>query len=117
MNSRVEKLVNQFEALKIDAMLVTNPSNSRYLSGFSGSNCLLFITKAKQIIITDFRYLEQAAKECPDFTVVDQKAIGLIETAMKLATEESVKYIGFESAHTNYNTYLAYSKQDRKSVV
>ena len=110
MNKRVEKLVSQLEALKCNAMLVTNRSNSRYLSGFTGTNSMLYISQTKQIIITDFRYLEQAANECPGYEIVDQKQLGLVGTAMEIAAAEGVKYIGFESAHTNYNTFLDLSK-------
>ncbi|MGL5677057.1 MAG: M24 family metallopeptidase, partial [Cellulosilyticaceae bacterium] len=114
MTKRIEALRQQFDTLNeqagIDAMLITCKSNIRYMSGFTGSSALLYISKTKQIIITDFRYMEQAGKQCEGFEVVDQKALGMLKTAMEIATEEGVKHIGFESAHTNYNTYRELSE-------
>ena len=105
MNKRIDRLMTRLEDLKVDALLVASAANRRYLSGFTGSSALLYISKTKKIIITDFRYIEQATKECPGFEVVNQGAKGLIKTAMDLSKSEGVKYIGFESAHTNYSTY------------
>ena len=50
-------------------MLVSAPANRRYLSGFSGSSGSLLITQSDAVLATDFRYLEQAAGESPDFRI------------------------------------------------
>jgi len=50
--------------------LVTNPTNIRYLSGFSGSNGLLIIDSVQAKLITDFRYGIQAENEVTGFEVV-----------------------------------------------
>ncbi|MDA3021741.1 MAG: Xaa-Pro peptidase family protein [Actinomycetota bacterium] len=53
-------------------LLVTSLPNIRYLTGFSGSNAALFISRAEpgdDIICTDGRYLTQVKEECPDLPV------------------------------------------------
>lgn len=57
--------------------------NVRYLSGFTGSSAALLIGRGHRVLITDGRYREQAAAECPDWEVeilppggVDTAAIG-----------------------------------------
>lgn len=107
MKTRIEKLKQKIQGLKLDSILISNHSNIRYLSGFTGSNGLVYIAKDKQVLITDFRYMEQAAMQCPEFEIVNQGAKGLIGTAMEIATSHQDKHIGFESDHTNYSTYLS----------
>lgn len=117
MNKRIDRLMTRLEDLKVDALLVASAANRRYLSGFTGSSALLYISKTKKIIITDFRYIEQATNQCPGFEVVNQGTLGLIKTALQIAKSEKVKYIGFESAHTNYSTYKQLSEHSEFEFV
>lgn len=41
-------------------LLITNRSNIRYLSNFTGSTGFMLITKGKKYLFTDFRYIERA---------------------------------------------------------
>src|SRR5690242_7529944 len=48
----------------LDALLVTNPPNARYLSGFTGSNSnVLLFPDGKAILYTDPRYTVQSAQQ------------------------------------------------------
>ena len=53
----------------IDCLMVSDPRNRRYLSGFAGSSGYLFITGGGAVLATDFRYVEQAADQAPDYDV------------------------------------------------
>lgn len=58
----------RIEALKsrlgdCDSMLISNLPNIRYLTGFTGSAALLFVTPKRVHLAVDFRYTEQAARE------------------------------------------------------
>lgn len=106
MNQRIEKLLQQMKTLNLDAILIGSETNRRYMSHFSGSSAMLYISQKSQVIITDFRYMEQVAVECKDFTSLNQGNLGLIGSALKLAKEEGAKRIGFESEHTSYSTYV-----------
>src|SRR5260370_15976326 len=61
--ARQEALVRALESEGLDALLVTSLPNVRYLTGFSGSAALVVVTKADTLLVTDFRYDEQAAAE------------------------------------------------------
>jgi Xaa-Pro aminopeptidase len=50
-------------ATGLDGFVVTNIFNIRYLSGFSGSTACMVVTPEEAILITDFRYDEQARSE------------------------------------------------------
>ncbi|MEN9741486.1 MAG: hypothetical protein RIR66_442, partial [Actinomycetota bacterium] len=53
-----------------ESFLVSNPVNIRYLSGFTGSNGLLHISKLTAHLYTDSRYEIQATKEVSEFEVL-----------------------------------------------
>ena len=53
-----------------EALLISSNVNCRYLSGFTGSNGYLLITGDEGFLFTDFRYVEQARKQCPGFEIV-----------------------------------------------
>ncbi|MFT4050384.1 MAG: Xaa-Pro peptidase family protein [Solirubrobacterales bacterium] len=55
----------------LDALLVTNLENVRYLSGFTGTNGMLVVDQEKAVLLTDFRYTVQAAEQAPDYETID----------------------------------------------
>jgi len=69
MNHRLHKLRSQFPHLGIDAFLVTNPPHLRYVSNFSGSSGIGFITKTLTVLITDGRYTTQARRQAKGWSV------------------------------------------------
>jgi len=72
MNSSMSRLKNvrqRFSHWDVDAILVSNATNRRWLSGFSGSSGRLLITAGEAILATDSRYWEQARAQAPDFDV------------------------------------------------
>jgi Xaa-Pro aminopeptidase len=56
---------DRLEALlpEVDAMLVTDLTNLRYLTGFTGTNGLALVGKDLRVFLTDFRYVERAEQE------------------------------------------------------
>ncbi|HEX2183963.1 MAG TPA: aminopeptidase P family protein [Chloroflexota bacterium] len=70
LRRRVERATAEGAPQAIDAVLVTEEKNRAYLSGFTGSAGALLITQQAACLLTDFRYVEQAAGQAPDFEVV-----------------------------------------------
>ena len=70
MSERLTRLRAASKAHELDACLINEANNRRYLSGFTGSNGWLFITADSATLITDGRYIEQAGRECPGFAVI-----------------------------------------------
>jgi Xaa-Pro aminopeptidase len=78
--------------------------NYRYLSGFSGSVCVLLITRERAVIMSDFRYRTQIRGEAPDLEYVE--IVGPVEqTVCRVIEEMSIRQLAFESAHTTYRQY------------
>lgn len=63
MGSRVERLLGELEEAGVDCLLVGEPANLRYLTGFTGSNGVAVVGAEQRLFVTDFRYVEQAADE------------------------------------------------------
>ena len=57
----------------LDALLVTNPYNRRYLSGFTGTAGWVLVSAETASLATDFRYWEQVGAQAPDFALYKQE--------------------------------------------
>jgi Xaa-Pro aminopeptidase len=90
----------------VDALLVTNLVNVRYLTGFTGSNGAVLVGRhGMAAFATDGRYLIQAAEEVPDLEVVDARpvALGLVEWA----TAVGLRRLGIEPADVTLGLHSA----------
>jgi Xaa-Pro aminopeptidase len=94
---RRENLKAQIAANGLEAMLVTDLINVRYLSGFSGSNgaLLVFADDRGPVLATDGRYRTQAAEQAPDLEVAIERALG--RHLIGRAADAGVGKLGFES--------------------
>ena len=66
---RRERLCRKFRAGHIDALLVTNFTNVTYLSGFTGDDSFLIVSREGAVMVSDSRFEEQLAVECSDLRV------------------------------------------------
>ena len=55
--SRITQVHRILEQKHLDAIIILSDYNRRYLSGFTGTSGALIISKDKQYLITDFRYI------------------------------------------------------------
>ena len=65
-HARQQALVGLLEAEGLDAVLVTGRANIRYVTGFSGTAALVVVARHDVLLLTDFRYDEQARAEAGD---------------------------------------------------
>lgn len=61
--SRIRRLREKLVEEKVDALLVTRLQNIRYLTGFTGSAGLLWVSADELLFVTDGRYAEQSEQE------------------------------------------------------
>ena len=67
---RLERLQKWLREKNADGAIITGKKNIYYYSGFRGSNGLLIVgADGHKELITDFRYLSQAAIQAPDWPV------------------------------------------------
>ena len=92
---RIQKLLRLMREESLDALLVTDPANRRYFSGFSGSAGCLFITPDEFYLFTDSRYTLQAGAEAKDYKVVDPGR-ALFSKIAEIAKAGNAVNVGFE---------------------
>jgi Xaa-Pro aminopeptidase len=73
---RVDRLRAQLGGAACDALLVSNLSNLRYLTGFSGSAGLLMVREDEAVLVTDGRYKTQVQREL-EASGADARAVAL----------------------------------------
>lgn len=101
---RLERLRARFDALDIDALLVTTPSNRRWISGFTGSAGVALVSREEARFATDSRYWEQVGQQCPGYRLV--KVAGATTTvAAGILEGLGGQRVGFEPAHLSYAAY------------
>ena len=88
----------------LDAIFISQPDNIRYLSGFTGSSGWLLISNRNAILATDFRYVEQAEKESPDFEIIQVKQ-QLHDWLPGIVTDFRWHKLGFEANYISYDSY------------
>jgi Xaa-Pro aminopeptidase len=82
--SRADRLVELLQARELDSLLVTNLLNVRYLTGFTGTNGASIVTPSERLFFTDFRYVEQAREQVPDFERIEAGRDMLADVAKRL---------------------------------
>ncbi len=65
--SRADLLAERIAERELDALVVTNLVNVRYLSGFTGTNAVCLVGRDRRVFFTDFRYVSQAADQVAGF--------------------------------------------------
>ena len=68
--TRLEQLRDKLELQQLEGLVVRQAQNMRYLSGFTGSEGMLLVLRDKAYLCTDFRYVEQAAKQARGWEIV-----------------------------------------------
>ncbi len=58
---RIQRVVAKLDELEVDALLITNLTNVRYLTGFSGSNGQVVVSRSGSTFLSDPRYRARAA--------------------------------------------------------
>jgi Xaa-Pro aminopeptidase len=104
INKRIAKLRQILDEKTVDAILISQPENRYYLSGFRGSAGYLFITQKKMVLATDFRYVEQVKRQAPDFTLF-QISGSMNNWFPEIVNGLRIKKLGFESADISFERY------------
>jgi Xaa-Pro aminopeptidase len=94
--SRVSHLRELMAAAGAKALLITDLTDVRYLSGFSGSNGALLVLDDDVVLATDGRYRLQAEQEAPGTTLIITRL--LVAELLRHAGSCGVTEIGFDAS-------------------
>lgn len=112
-NPRVAGLREKLASAPVDALLVTEPTNVRYLSGFTGDSSYLLISERQAMILSDRRYETQIEAECPGWEALirgpERTMIALLEQALPtiLSTAGSGIRLGLEAEHVSWQLQMS----------
>ena len=113
---KITRLRKLLEENKLDAILITNPINRRYISGFTGTAGVAIVSQEATRFITDFRYIEQATEQAEHFTIVEHKSS--IESEIKKQLNElNIQHLGFEKNDVTYASFQRYEKSLEVNLV
>ena len=105
MNYIQQRRTNLFRDSKADipdALLVTNPQNVTYLTGFTGDSSYLVLTPKLAILVSDSRFEEQLREENPELeAVIRPHTKTVVEAAVETLAKVGAKTVGFESSHVS----------------
>lgn len=111
MNQRISNLLDAIHAEKIDALLVTDEINVRYLTGFTGDSTYLIVSDSITLLLSDGRYESQIATQCPDIEARIRSPSDLLpnltrDTLRGLNGDGTGKpRVGLESQHLSLATF------------
>ncbi len=106
LGARHARVRGALGALGLDALVVTNPSNIRYLTSHAGTSGIAVVTRDAVNLVVDFRYeeavrsLQSSAAACPDLRM--WPVPGSYDAALlSCLSEVAVSSVGFEAAHVS----------------
>lgn len=102
----LDRLQQALPSLYIDAFLVTDPYNFKYLTGFDvlGGDGFLLVTEDKAIIVTDARYQEALAEFDADEDIVGLISNDYWTSLDELCVKLDLQVLGFED-QISYDLY------------
>ncbi len=99
-----------------DALLITDKSNIRYLSNFTGSSGFILKTKTKTYLFTDFRYIERAKNTIKknikliNSTKLWKNPKELKKNWQKILKKHKIKTLGIEEDDLTITRYKKFKK-------
>lgn len=109
---RCRKLMVELKERGIEAALLHRSENMRYLTGgYTGEGCV-FVCKDETVIVTDFRYVEQASRQAPACRVLATDAQHTeLARALELTDAHGIKVLAVETDYLSHDRYEALRKQ------
>ncbi len=103
-DTRADRLAALLDEREVDALLVTDLVNVRYLTGYTGSNGVALVgVGGLRCFVTDFRYVTQAEQQVHGF----ERRVGeqdLLDDAIAALPAGDVR-LGIEDQHMSVRTY------------
>ncbi|HLG72029.1 MAG TPA: aminopeptidase P family protein [Chloroflexota bacterium] len=118
--SRIRRVRAAVEQKELDGLLVSQPENRRYLSGFSGSAGYLLISQTETFLLSDFRYLTQGPQQAPEYEFIMVERGFPKKGLAPVLNRFSAKRIGFEAGDmtvSGHNAWLEGLKESGLSGV
>ncbi len=104
MEKRLARLRRLLKEHDIEALLISQPANRRYLTGFTGSSGWVVVTQQEQILITDFRYRGQVKDQAPHFEFVEHQGNPFADIK-QILDRSGIRSLAFEENHLTFSQH------------
>lgn len=119
--SRCQKIRNLVKKEGWAGMLVTDPRNVRWLTGFTGGESYLLVLPQREILLSDFRYALQIERECPPLEyAIRSGSIGLAGLAKAILEQENTDPqvpLGMEGEHVTLTMAEVFQQNLERELV
>ena len=107
MKTRLDRCRDLLEALHVDGVLVSDPFDVRFLSGFRGDDAMLVIGADVALLCTDSRFWEQVREEVTGFELSKVTTTGLLARSAEAAADGlgAGARLGYQGAHLSYAAF------------
>jgi len=98
----------------LDALVVLNPPDVTYLTGFEGDDSVLVLTARRGVLVTDSRYVVQARRECPRLPLRDRGGLSLAEAVAAVLAPlggRRALRVAIEADHVTVSQHRAYRRE------
>ena len=97
-----------FDATGAEAIFITDPHNVGYISGFRGEG-MLYVSRKKNVLITDSRYTEAAARQS-DFEIIEEKqSHKRLEILRECIAADGIDIVGYEDNYMKCSEFSRYA--------
>lgn len=107
---RLERLRHFMHKENIDALLVSDAVNRRYVTGFTGTSGFALVTRDRALLITDFRYVTQAREQAPHFHIIQHKGT-IWQTVAEQCARLEIRSLAYEEHHLTVAQYQELEQQ------
>jgi Xaa-Pro aminopeptidase len=110
---RLERLQRLIAAADADSLLVTNPTDVAYLTGFLGGDSYLLVpgpSSGRPVIISDFRYQEELEPIRP-LTEIHIRRQGMTPAVLEVLGARNTCRVAFQAEHLPFAEADALSRQ------
>ena len=98
-SARLQKLQSQLDSLSVDGFLVSDETNVRYLTGFTGDSTFVWVRRDQITMLSDGRYQTQLADECEGIEVaIRPPSVLLHDLVLDVVGGSDTKRIGVEAS-------------------
>lgn len=116
LHTRLDRFRERMNREGLSGFLVTDEADVRYLSGFTGGDTILLITGRQKLLLTDFRYAEEARQSAPGWRVVTRPP-DLMEKAGLFARKLHARRLGIAGEHLTVHQMKRLRKATRGLIV
>jgi Xaa-Pro aminopeptidase len=117
--ARVKRCRAVMAEQKLDALIVVDPADVSYLTGFGGEDSVLVLTDKRRILVTDSRFTVQAREECPGLSRHLRKGempAAAAEVLQRLKQRRKKFTIGIEADSITVSAYRSYRRSIPKGL-